>query len=235
MTSPPCLVNELALIRFWKHFCKNSSWISIAWLELMGKKSNKQTQKTNKLLRRISFLLIAICSYIKRFEERAGQLYGLGKLADFAIYILVKKLSWQELQRLTPEDQMITAYRIRAYSRLRVDPIMLGRIWGVPMTSKGGGSTYMFDVDKHFYGGHEHCRRASADYADWLLPMPIKKIKIRRRITYFGDGASNQGQVYESFYMARSLETACSYIIENNQYAMGTSVERLGSDRLSAR
>ena len=199
----------------------------------MGKKSVKQKQKTNKLMREEDL----ISSYrdmllIRRFEERAGQLYGLGKIGGFChLYSGQEAVVTGIAKAKLPEDQMITAYRDHGHIlACGVDPYnvmaeLLGRADGV---SKGkGGSMHMFDVDKHFYGGHGIVGAQVPIGTGLAFANAYKEDKNPAvSITYFGDGASNQGQVYESFNMAALWKLPVLYIIENNQYAMGTSVER---------
>ena len=201
--------------------------------DLMGKKSVKQTQKTNKLMRKEDL----ISSYrdmllIRRFEERAGQLYGLGKIGGFChLYSGQEAVVTGIAKAKLPEDQTITAYRDHGHIlACGVDPYnvmaeLLGRADGV---SKGkGGSMHMFDVEKHFYGGHGIVGAQVPIGTGLAFANAYKEDKNPAvSITYFGDGASNQGQVYESFNMSALWNLPVIFIIENNKYGMGTSVDR---------
>ncbi len=171
---------------------------------------------------------------IRRFEERAGQLYGMGLIGGFChLYIGQEAVAvgMQAVKR--PGDQIITGYRDHAHMLAAgMDPReimaeLTGRAGGV---SKGkGGSMHMFSVDEGFYGGHGIVG-AQVPLGTGLAFSDKYRENGAVSFTYFGDGAANQGQVYESFNMAELWSLPVVYVIENNQYAMGTSVERSSSE-----
>jgi len=171
---------------------------------------------------------------IRRFEERAGQLYGMGLIGGFChLYIGQEAIAVGMQSVKQPGDQVITGYRDHGHMLVcGMDPKavmaeLTGRAAGV---SKGkGGSMHMFSPDHEFYGGH-------GIVGAWVSLGTGLALANRNRgngkvaFTYFGDGAANQGQVYESFNMAELWSLPVVYIIENNQYAMGTSIERSSSE-----
>ncbi|GFZ77949.1 pyruvate dehydrogenase (acetyl-transferring) E1 component subunit alpha [Elstera cyanobacteriorum] len=167
---------------------------------------------------------------IRRFEEKAGQLYGMGLIGGFChLYIGQEAVVIGMQAALTPEDAVITSYRDHGHMlACGMDPRgvmaeLTGRIGGY---SKGkGGSMHMFSKEKNFYGGH------GIVGAQVPLGTGIAfafKYKGQNNVcaAYMGDGALNQGQVYESFNMAALWKLPVIYVIENNKYAMGTSVQR---------
>lgn len=203
----------------------------------MTKKTPKQKSKKAKPATQIQGLdterlqqAYELMLLIRRFEERAGQLYGLGKIGGFCHLYSGQEAVVAGIQAARqPGDQMITAYRDHGHIIASgVDPIavmaeLLGRAQG---TSKGkGGSMHMFDVAGHFYGGHGIVG-AQVPIGTGLALANQYWGQENASFTFFGDGAANQGQVYESFNMAALWKLPVIYIIENNQYAMGTSVER---------
>jgi pyruvate dehydrogenase E1 component alpha subunit len=170
---------------------------------------------------------------IRRFEEKAGQLYGMGLIAGFChLYIGQEAIASGMRFTMNQGDKVITTYRDHGHMiSVGSDPKkimaeLLGRKDG---SSKGkGGSMHLFDLEKHFYGGHGIVGAsvpigAGLAFADKYLN--------RNNVTYcyFGDGAAHQGQVYESFNMAKLWNLPVLFIIENNHYAMGTSVSRSSS------
>jgi pyruvate dehydrogenase E1 component alpha subunit len=167
---------------------------------------------------------------IRRFEEKAGQLYGMGLIGGFChLYIGQEAIVVGMQAALKQGDQVITAYRDHGHMlACGMDPKgvmaeLTGRETGY---SKGkGGSMHMFSVEQHFYGGHGIVG-AQVSIGTGLAFSNKYKKNDAVCLTYFGDGAANQGQVYESFNMAELWKLPVIYIIENNQYAMGTSVER---------
>ena len=167
---------------------------------------------------------------IRRFEEKAGQLYGMGLIGGFChLYIGQEAVVVGMQAALKPEDQVITAYRDHGHmlacgmDAKGVMAELTGRATGY---SKGkGGSMHMFSTDKHFYGGHGIVGAQVPIGTGLAFSNKYKKTDAVC-VTYFGDGASNQGQVYEAFNMAELWKLPVIYVIENNQYAMGTSVER---------
>ena len=172
---------------------------------------------------------------IRRFEEKAGQLYGLGLIGGFCHLYIGQEAVAVGLQSALNIglDSVITGYRDHGHMLLcDIEPKVVmaeltGRAAGI---SKGkGGSMHMFDVDKGFYGGHGIVG-AQVSLGTGLAFGHKYKGDGGVCLAYFGDGASNQGQVYESFNMAELWKLPVIYVIENNQYAMGTSVERSSSE-----
>jgi pyruvate dehydrogenase E1 component alpha subunit len=167
---------------------------------------------------------------IRRFEEKAGQLYGMGLIGGFChLYIGQEAVVVGMQMCLETGDQVITSYRDHGHMLATgmeprgVMAELTGRIGGY---SKGkGGSMHMFSREKGFYGGHgivgaQVSLGTGLGFANWY--RGAKNVTL----TYFGEGASNQGQVYESFNLAALMKLPVVYIIENNKYGMGTSVER---------
>ena len=171
---------------------------------------------------------------IRRFEERAGQLYGMGLIGGFChLYIGQEAIAVGMQQVKQDGDQVITAYRAHGHMlACGVDPRatmaeLTGRAAGV---SKGkGGSMHMFDPAKGFYGGHGIVG-AQVALGTGLALANHYSDNGKVAFVYFGDGAANQGQVYESFNMAQLWDLPVVYVIENNHYAMGTSIERSSSE-----
>jgi pyruvate dehydrogenase E1 component alpha subunit len=167
---------------------------------------------------------------IRRFEEKAGQLYGMGLIGGFChLYIGQEAVVVGMQAALKPGDDVITAYRDHGHMLATgMDPKgvmaeLTGRETGY---SRGkGGSMHMFSTEKHFYGGHGIVGAQVPIGTGLAFSQKYRKTG-GVTITYFGDGAANQGQVYESFNMAELWKLPVVYVIENNQYAMGTSVER---------
>jgi pyruvate dehydrogenase E1 component alpha subunit len=172
---------------------------------------------------------------IRRFEERAGQLYGLGLIGGFChLYIGQEAVAVGLQSALTVgKDSVITGYRDHGHMlAYGIDPKVImaeltGRQAGI---SKGkGGSMHMFSVEHGFYGGHGIVG-AQVSLGTGLGFSHKYKQDGGVCLTYFGDGAANQGQVYESFNMAELWKLPVIFVIENNQYAMGTSVNRASSE-----
>ena len=167
---------------------------------------------------------------IRRFEEKAGQLYGMGLIGGFCHLYIGQEAVVVGLQMAMVEgDQVITAYRDHGHMLATgMDPKgvmaeLTGRRSGY---SRGkGGSMHMFSKEKHFYGGHGIVG-AQVSLGTGLAFANRYRENGNVSLTYFGDGAANQGQIYESFNMAKLWSLPVVYIIENNQYAMGTSVKR---------
>ena len=167
---------------------------------------------------------------IRRFEERAGQLYGMGLIGGFChLYIGQEAVVVGLMGAAKEGDQQITAYRDHGHMLAAgIDPKavmaeLTGRSTGL---SRGkGGSMHMFSSEKKFYGGHGIVG-AQVPLGTGLAFANKYRGNKNVCLTYFGDGAANQGQVYESFNMAELWKLPVIYVIENNQYAMGTSVER---------
>ncbi|MER5171522.1 pyruvate dehydrogenase (acetyl-transferring) E1 component subunit alpha [Thioclava sp. GXIMD2076] len=167
---------------------------------------------------------------IRRFEEKAGQLYGMGLIGGFCHLYIGQEAVVVGLEAAAKEgDKRVTSYRDHGHmlacgmDAKGVMAELTGREGGY---SKGkGGSMHMFSKEKHFYGGHGIVGAqvpigAGLAFAD--------KYKGNDNVTfaYFGDGAANQGQVYETYNMAQLWDLPVVFVIENNQYAMGTSVQR---------
>jgi len=171
---------------------------------------------------------------IRRFEERAGQLYGMGLIGGFChLYIGQEAIAVGMDAIRVPGDQIITGYRDHGHMLAAgMDPgevmaELTGRAGG---SSKGkGGSMHMFDTATGFYGGHGIVG-AQVSLGTGLALADKYKNNSNVSFTYFGDGAANQGQVYESFNMAELWNLPVVYVVENNQYAMGTSIERSSSE-----
>ncbi len=167
---------------------------------------------------------------IRRFEEKAGQLYGMGLIGGFCHLYIGQEAVVVGLEACAKAgDKRITSYRDHGHMlACGMDPKgvmaeLTGREGGY---SKGkGGSMHMFSREKHFYGGHGIVAAqvplgAGLAFADKYLGND------NVTFTYFGDGAANQGQVYEAYNMAELWNLPVVFVIENNQYAMGTSVKR---------
>jgi pyruvate dehydrogenase E1 component alpha subunit len=185
---------------------------------------------TEDLLRAYRDMLL-----IRRFEERAGQLYGMGLIGGFChLYIGQEAVVVGMQMNLQPGDQVITSYRDHGHmlacgmEARGVMAELTGRRDGY---SKGkGGSMHMFSVEKGFFGGHgivgaQVSLGTGLAFANWY------RGNRNVSLTYFGEGASNQGQVYESFNLAALMKLPVVFIIENNRYGMGTSVERASASR----
>ncbi|MEH7827431.1 pyruvate dehydrogenase (acetyl-transferring) E1 component subunit alpha [Gemmobacter denitrificans] len=167
---------------------------------------------------------------IRRFEEKAGQLYGMGLIGGFCHLYIGQEAVVVGLEAAAKDgDKRLTSYRDHGHMlACGMDPKgvmaeLTGREGGY---SKGkGGSMHMFSRDKHFYGGHgivgaQVPLGAGLAFSDWY------KGNDNVTFTYFGDGAANQGQVYETYNMAELWNLPVIFVIENNQYAMGTSMKR---------
>ena len=174
---------------------------------------------------------------IRRFEERAGQLYGLGLIGGFCHLYIGQEAVGVGLQSAMTvgKDSVITGYRDHGHMlAYGIDPKVImaeltGRAAGI---SKGkGGSMHMFSVDHGFYGGH--------GIVGAQIPLGTG-LALKHKysedggvcLAYMGDGAVNQGQVYEAFNMAKLWDLPVIYAIENNQYAMGTSIKRSSAEPL---
>ena len=170
---------------------------------------------------------------IRRFEEKAGQLYGMGQIGGFChLYIGQEAVVVGMQMAIREGDQVITAYRDHGHMLVcGMDPKgvmaeLTGRRGGY---SKGkGGSMHMFSVEKAFYGGHGIVG-AQVPLGTGLAFANKYKGNGHVCLTYFGDGAANQGQVYEAFNMASVWHLPVVYVIENNKYGMGTRVDRVSA------
>jgi pyruvate dehydrogenase E1 component alpha subunit len=167
---------------------------------------------------------------IRRFEEKAGQLYGMGAIGGFChLYIGQEAVVVGMQMALKPGDQVITGYRDHGHMLATgmdakgVMAELTGRRGGY---SKGkGGSMHMFSKEKNFFGGHGIVA-AQVSLGTGLALANRYRGNDFVSVAYFGDGAANQGQVYESFNMAELWKLPVIFVIENNRYAMGTSVSR---------
>ncbi|HEY2179592.1 MAG TPA: pyruvate dehydrogenase (acetyl-transferring) E1 component subunit alpha [Caulobacteraceae bacterium] len=171
---------------------------------------------------------------IRRFEERAGQLYGMGLIGGFChLYIGQEAIAVGMQAARRAGDQVITGYRDHGHMLAAgMDPKavmaeLTGRAAG---SSRGkGGSMHMFSTKHGFFGGHGIVG-AQVSLGTGIALANLYRGDGAVAFVYFGDGAANQGQVYESFNMAALWRLPVVYVIENNQYAMGTSVERSSSE-----
>jgi len=171
---------------------------------------------------------------IRRFEERAGQLYGLGLIGGFChLYIGQESVVVGIQSALKPGDTVITGYRdhghmlVAGIGAKETMAELTGRADGI---SRGkGGSMHMFSRAHGFFGGHGIVG-AQVPLGSGLAFAHKYRGNDNLCVTYFGDGASNQGQVYEAFNMAELWKLPVIYVIENNQYAMGTSVNRASAE-----
>ena len=170
---------------------------------------------------------------IRRFEEKAGQMYGMGLIGGFCHLYIGQEAVVVGMQMAMEEgDQFITSYRDHGHmlaAGMNANGVMAeltGRRGGY---SKGkGGSMHMFSVEKQFFGGHGIVG-AQVPLGTGLGFANRYKKNGKVAIAFFGDGAANQGQVYESFNMAELWKLPVVYVVENNRYAMGTAVTRSSS------
>ncbi|MBT5296393.1 MAG: pyruvate dehydrogenase (acetyl-transferring) E1 component subunit alpha [Octadecabacter sp.] len=167
---------------------------------------------------------------IRRFEEKAGQLYGMGLIGGFCHLYIGQEAVVVGLEAATKEgDKRITSYRDHGHMlACGMDPKgvmaeLTGREGGY--SGGKGGSMHMFSAEKHFYGGHGIVA-AQVPLGAGLAFSDKYKGNDNVTFAYFGDGAANQGQIYETFNMAALWDLPVIFVIENNQYAMGTSQAR---------
>ncbi|WP_298906963.1 pyruvate dehydrogenase (acetyl-transferring) E1 component subunit alpha [uncultured Aliiroseovarius sp.] len=192
------------------------------------KKTAKSNTSKEELLEYYREMLL-----IRRFEEKSGQLYGMGLIGGFCHLYIGQEAVVVGLEAAAKEgDKRLTSYRDHGHMlACGMDPKgvmaeLTGREGGY---SRGkGGSMHMFSKEKHFYGGHGIVGAqvpigTGLAFADKYLDNGGVTF------AYFGDGAANQGQVYESFNMASLWQLPVIYVIENNHYAMGTSLQRASS------
>ena len=187
-----------------------------------GKKSNVSKDELLKYYREMLL--------IRRFEEKAGQLYGMGLIGGFCHLYIGQEAVVVGLEACTKEgDKRVTSYRDHGHMLacgMDANGVMAeltGRAGGY---SRGkGGSMHMFSREKHFYGGHGIVG-AQVPIGAGLAMADKYKGNNNVTFTYFGDGAANQGQVYETYNMAELWNLPVIFVIENNGYAMGTSVRR---------
>ncbi len=167
---------------------------------------------------------------IRRFEEKAGQLYGMGLIGGFCHLYIGQEAVVVGLEATSKEgDQRVTSYRDHGHMlACGMDPKgvmaeLTGREGGY--SAGKGGSMHMFSKEKNFYGGHGIVGAqvpigAGLAFANWYRENDNVSF------AYYGDGSANQGQVYEAYNMASLWQLPCVFVIENNQYAMGTSTKR---------
>ncbi len=195
--------------------------------EKANKKAPPELSKEEELRAYREMLLI------RRFEEKAGQLYGMGQIGGFChLYIGQEAVVVGMQMAIREGDQVITAYRDHGHMLVcGMDPKgvmaeLTGRRGGY---SKGkGGSMHMFSVEKSFYGGHGIVG-AQVPLGTGLAFASKYKGNGHVCLTYYGDGAANQGQVYEAFNMAALWRLPVVYVVENNKYGMGTRVDRVSA------
>ena len=189
------------------------------------KVTKKSTDENHGLLKFYRDMLL-----IRRFEEKAGQLYGMGLIGGFCHLYIGQEAVVVGLEAAARDgDKRITSYRDHGHMlACGMDPNgvmaeLTGRSGGY---SKGkGGSMHMFSKEKNFYGGHGIVG-AQVPLGAGLAFADRYRENNCVTFTYFGDGAANQGQVYETFNMAALWKLPVIFVIENNQYAMGTAQER---------
>ena len=189
------------------------------------KVTEKSTDENHDLLKFYRDMLL-----IRRFEEKAGQLYGMGLIGGFCHLYIGQEAVVVGLEAAARDgDKRITSYRDHGHMlACGMDPNgvmaeLTGRSGGY---SKGkGGSMHMFSKEKNFYGGHGIVG-AQVPLGAGLAFADRYRENNCVTFTYFGDGAANQGQVYETFNMAALWKLPVIFVIENNQYAMGTAQER---------
>jgi len=172
---------------------------------------------------------------IRRFEEKAGQLYGMGLIGGFChLYIGQEAVVVGVQSSLGEGDEIITSYRDHGHmlaAGMEARGVMAeltGRSGGY---SHGkGGSMHMFSKERNFFGGHgivgaQVSLGAGLAFSNWYRGND------RVGVAYLGDGASNQGQVFESFNFAALHKLPCIFVIENNVYGMGTSIGRASASK----
>jgi pyruvate dehydrogenase E1 component alpha subunit len=187
-------------------------------------RENKKTKMHNLLYKMV---------LIRRFEEVAGDYYRKGYIGGFChLYIGQEAVACGTYEAIEKGDQIITAYRDHAHIILSgtepkaVMAELFGKETGI---SRGkGGSMHLFDIKNGFYGGHGIVG-AQVSLGTGLAFANKYNKESKVALAFFGDGATHQGQVYESFNMAKVWNLPIVYIIENNEYAMGTSVARASS------
>ncbi len=192
--------------------------------------SNSPSMTADELARAYRDMLL-----IRRFEERTGQLYGMGLIGGFChLYIGQEAVVVGVQMALKPGDKIITSYRDHGHmlaTGMEAKGVMAeltGRATGY---SRGkGGSMHMFSKKEHFYGGHGIVGAQVSIGAGLAFANKYRGTD-EVAVAYMGDGASNQGQVYESFNMAALQKLPCIFVIENNQYGMGTSAARSSASK----
>ncbi len=188
-------------------------------------KAKEPSMDRDELLRAYRMMLL-----IRRFEEKAGQLYGMGLIGGFChLYIGQEAVVVGMMLAAGEGDQVITSYRDHGHMLATgmdargVMAELTGRSGGY---SRGkGGSMHMFSKERNFFGGHGIVG-AQVSLGNGLAFANWYRGNDRVSLTFFGEGASNQGQVYESLNLAALMKLPTVFVIENNKYGMGTSVER---------
>ena len=195
-------------------------------------KNSKSGSKNNydiELLKKMHKKMLLI----RRFEEKAGQLYGMGQIGGFCHLYIGQEAVVVGIQSIQIEgDTVVTSYRDHGHmiacdmDSKGVMAELTGRIDGY---SKGkGGSMHMFSREKGFFGGHGIVGAQVPIGAGLAFAHKYNENK-NISIAYFGDGAANQGQVYETYNIASLWKLPVIFVIENNEYGMGTSVKRSSS------
>jgi pyruvate dehydrogenase E1 component alpha subunit len=187
--------------------------------------SNQPTLPIDQMIAAYRSMLL-----IRRFEERAGQLYGMGLIGGFChLYIGQEAVVVGVQMALGQGDQVVTSYRDHGHmlaTGMQARGVMAELTGRRDGYSRGkGGSMHMFSREKNFFGGHGIVG-AQVSIGAGIAMANKYRGNDRVCVTYFGEGASNQGQVYESFNMAALMKLPVVFVIENNRYGMGTSVER---------
>jgi pyruvate dehydrogenase E1 component alpha subunit len=172
---------------------------------------------------------------IRRFEEKAGQLYGMGLIGGFCHLYIGQEAVVVGLQMALKEgDQVITSYRDHGHmlaAGMQARGVMAELTGRADGYSRGkGGSMHMFSRKNNFFGGHGIVG-AQVSLGTGLAFSNRYRGNDHVCLTYFGEGAANQGQVYESFNLAALMKLPVVFVVENNRYGMGTSVERASASR----
>src|SRR3954452_4725844 len=195
-----------------------------------GTRAKESAMTKDQLLKAYGDMLL-----IRRFEEKAGQLYGMGLIGGFChLYIGQEAVVVGIQLALSRGDEVITSYRDHGHmlaTGMEARGVMAeltGRAGGY---SHGkGGSMHMFSRKENFFGGHGIVG-AQVSLGTGLAFSNKYRGNDRVSLTYFGEGASNQGQVFESFNLAALMKLPVVYVIENNKYGMGTSVDRASASK----
>ena len=213
---------------------KNNKSASDKVVKMSGEKNGASAKKAAKnippLAKKQLLKMYEDMLLIRRFEEKAGQLYGMGLVGGFCHLYIGQEAVVTGLQHAGNEDDtVVTTYRDHGHMlACGIDPKVImaeltGRIDGI---SKGkGGSMHMFSVEKGFYGGHGIVGASVPIGAGLAFSHKYRNEK-KINFCYYGDGAANQGQVYETYNMAKLWNLPIIFVIENNEYAMGTSIKR---------
>lgn len=190
--------------------------------------------KYSKLISDVKLIELYTKMYLaRRFEERAAQAYGMGKIGGFChLYIGQEAVIAGVYATISENDQVVTSYRDHAHAIFAgTDPkFVMAELYGKETgVSRGkGGSMHIFDLKNNFFGGHGIVG-AQVPIGTGLAFANKYKANNAISVTFFGDGALHQGQVYEAFNMASLWKLPVIFIIENNEYAMGTAVSRASS------